>query len=52
MIESGFDHSTQKALIYGLRRRAKPQGAPAFVMTRSSTILNLALVGPNKTIVL
>lgn len=50
MIENGLDHATQEALMHWLRRRARQQGAPVF--TRSSAILDLALVGPHETIVL
>lgn len=52
MPENGLDHPTQEALMHWLRRRARQQGAPVFIMTRSSAILDLALVGPHETIVL
>lgn len=57
MIENGLDHATQEALAHWLRRRARQPGAPGaggpvFLMTRSSAILDLALVGPHETIVL
>lgn len=57
MIENGLDSATQEALAHWLRRRARHQGAPGeggpvFLMTRSSAILDLALVGPHETIVL
>ncbi|EJE50142.1 putative transcriptional regulator [Acidovorax sp. CF316] len=56
MIENGLDHATQEALVHWLRRRARQgaqgEGAPVFIMTRSSAILDLDLVGPHETIVL
>jgi DNA-binding transcriptional MerR regulator len=52
MVEEGLDQSTQEALVQYLRKRARPRGAPMFLMTRSSAILDLALVGADETIVL
>lgn len=56
MPENGLDHATQEALMHWLRRRARQgvlgEGAPVFIMTRSSAILDLVLVGPHETIVL
>ncbi len=56
MPENGLDHATQEALAHWLRRRARQgalgEGAPVFIMTRSSAILDLDLVGPHETIVL
>lgn len=57
MIENGLDHATQESLVHWLRWRARQGaagegGGPVFIMTRSSAILDLALVGPHETIVL
>jgi DNA-binding transcriptional MerR regulator len=56
MIENGLDAATQEALMHWLRRRARQgaagEGGPVFIMTRSSAILDLDLVGPHETIVL
>jgi Predicted transcriptional regulators len=52
MVEQGLDRSTQEALIADLRERAQPGVRPLFLMTRSSSILNLAAVGPDEAIVL
>ncbi|WP_245571281.1 MerR family transcriptional regulator [Neorhizobium alkalisoli] len=49
MIEQGLDRATQEALIAYLRYRA-PAQRPLFMLTRSSAILDLALVGPDETI--
>nr|WP_229601015.1 MerR family transcriptional regulator [Reyranella sp. MMS21-HV4-11] len=49
LIEQGLDRATQEALIAHLRRRSA--GAPPlFVMTRSSSILDLDAVGAGETI--
>ena len=49
LIEQGLDKATQEALIAHLRRRAP--GAPRlFVMTRSSSILDLDALGPDETV--
>jgi DNA-binding transcriptional MerR regulator len=52
MIEQDLDQSTQEALITYLRHRAKTSGRPVFLLTRSSAILDLALVGPDEAIIL
>ncbi|BCG00345.1 hypothetical protein PPGU19_049130 [Paraburkholderia sp. PGU19] len=52
MIEQDLDRSTQGALITYLRHRAKTAGRPVFLLTRSSAILDLALVGPDEAIIL
>ena len=49
MVEQGLDQATQEALIAHLRRRG-PGGRPLFLLTRSSSILDLAAVGPDETI--
>ena len=51
MLEQGLDQATQQALIAHLRRRG-PDGRPLFVLTRSSTILDLASVGADEAIIL
>lgn len=49
LVEQGLDKATQEALIAHLRRRAA--GAPPlFVMTRSSSILDLDVLGPEETV--
>lgn len=49
LIEQGLDRPTQEALIAHLRRRGR--GAPPlFVMTRSSSILDLDALGPDETV--
>ena len=51
MIEQGLDHPTQEALIAHLRRRG--HATPAlFLLTRSSAILDLAVIGPDEAIIL
>ena len=52
MVEQGLDQATQEALITYLRQRAKVGARPLFLMTRSSSILDLAAVGPEETIIL
>lgn len=52
MIEQDLDPSTQKALISHLRQRAKTEGRPLFLLTRSSAILDLAAVGPEEAVIL
>jgi DNA-binding transcriptional MerR regulator len=52
MVEQGLDHATQEALIVYLRQRAKVGARPLFLMTRSSAILDLAVIGPEETIML
>lgn len=49
LIEQGLDRATQEAVIAHLRRRGR--GAPPlFVMTRSSSILDLDALGPDETV--
>ena len=50
MVEQGLDRSTQEALIGDLRERAQSGVRPLFLMTRSSSILNLTAVGPHEAI--
>ncbi|WP_422013863.1 MerR family transcriptional regulator [Reyranella sp.] len=49
LIEQGLDRATQEALIAHLRRRT-PGVPPLFVMTRSSSILDLDALGPDETV--
>ena len=51
MIEQGLDAATQEALIAWLRRRG-PGARPIFLLTRSSAILDLAVVGSDEAIIL
>ncbi len=51
MVEQGLDGATQEALIAHLRRRGLG-GRPFFLLTRSSSILDLAAVGANEAIIL
>lgn len=51
LIERDLDQSAQEALIAHLRRRG-PAGRPIFMLTRSSSILDLAAVGPDEAILL
>lgn len=51
LIEQGLDQPAQEALIAHLRRRG-PAGRPIFMLTRSSSILDLAAVGPDEAILL
>jgi hypothetical protein len=51
MVEQGLDQPTQEALIAHLRRRAS-KDRPLFLMTRSSSILDLGDVGPDEAILL
>jgi DNA-binding transcriptional MerR regulator len=50
MVEQGLDQSTQKALIAHLRRRTS-RSRPLFLLTRSSTILDLAVVNHDEAII-
>lgn len=51
MVEQGLDRATQEALIADLRRR--PAGSrPLFLLTRSSSILDMAAMGPDEAIIL
>ncbi|HKS54053.1 MAG TPA: MerR family transcriptional regulator [Steroidobacteraceae bacterium] len=52
MVEEGLEEPTQEALIACLRRRAESGARPLFLMTRSSSILNLERVGPHEAILL
>lgn len=52
MVEEGLDQATQEALIIYLRQRARMDGRPLFLMTRSSAILDLAAMGPEETVLL
>ena len=52
MIEQDLAQNTQEALIRYLRQRAKARVQPLFMMTRSSSILDLTTVGPYEAIVL
>ena len=49
LVEQGLDKATQEALIAHLRRRG-PGAPPLFVMTRSSSILDLDVLGPDETV--
>ena len=51
LIEQDLDRPTQEALIAHLRRRGRG-AAPLFVMTRSSSILDLDALGPDETVLL
>jgi len=51
MVEQGLDRETQEALIAHLRQRARTGARPLFLMTRSSSILDIAAVGPHESIV-
>jgi DNA-binding transcriptional MerR regulator len=51
MLEDGLDAPTQEALICFLRRRA-PEARPLIVLTRSTSILDVDLVGPDEAIIL
>jgi hypothetical protein len=50
MPEQGLDDATQKAVVTFLRHCKKPT-RPLFLLTRSSAILDLALVGRDETII-
>jgi DNA-binding transcriptional MerR regulator len=51
MVEQGLDKATQEALIAHLRRRG-PGSRPIFLLTRSSSILDLDAVKDDETIIL
>jgi DNA-binding transcriptional MerR regulator len=51
MVEQGLDKATQQALIARLRRRGSPV-RPLFLLTRSSSILDLDAVGNDEQITL
>jgi DNA-binding transcriptional MerR regulator len=52
MVEQGLDQSTQEALISHLHQRARAGGRPLFLMTRSTSILDLSAIGPDEAIIL
>jgi DNA-binding transcriptional MerR regulator len=52
MVEQGLPQATQEALIRHLRHTAKTRRRCLFLMTRSSSILDLAAVGPDEAIIL
>ncbi|AKC70831.1 MerR family transcriptional regulator [Pandoraea oxalativorans] len=52
MIEQNLAQPTQEALIRYLRLRARTHAHPLFMMTRSSSILDLSAVGGDEAIVL
>ena len=51
MVEQGLDQATQEAAIAWLRRRG-PGARPLLLMTRSSAILDLGLMGEDEAIIL
>ena len=51
LVEQGLDQPTQEAVIAYLRRRG-PDAPPLFLMTRSSSILDLAAIGADEAIIL
>lgn len=51
MVEQGLDQATQGALVAYLRHRG-PEAPSLFLLTRSSTILDLAAIGPMEAIIL
>lgn len=52
MIEEDLDQSTQEALIAYLRHRAKTAQQTLFILTRSSAVLDLSLIGADEAIIL
>jgi DNA-binding transcriptional MerR regulator len=50
MMEAGLTRPSQEALMPLLRRRLKTRAAPVIAMTRSSSVLDLARVGPGEAI--
>lgn len=50
MVEQDLDRATQEALIAGIRLRPLPKQS-LFLMTRSTSILDLAAMGPDETII-
>lgn len=50
MIEQGLERTTQEALMVWLRRR-ETEARPVFCLTRSHSILDLALARPRETII-
>ena len=51
LVEAGLTRSSQEALMPLLRRRLRTRMAPVIAMTRSSSILDLANIGPGEAIV-
>ncbi|HUG24816.1 MerR family transcriptional regulator [Piscinibacter sp.] len=51
LVEAGLSRSSQEALMPLLRRRLRTRMAPVIAMTRSSSILDLASIGPGEAIV-
>ncbi|HWK38851.1 MAG TPA: MerR family transcriptional regulator, partial [Hyphomicrobium sp.] len=51
MVEQGLDQPTQEAVIAHLKRRTSGSRS-LFLLTRSSSILNLSAVGPDEAIIL
>lgn len=49
LVEQGLDRATQEAVIAHLRRRGRG-ATPLFVMTRSSSILDLDALGPDEMV--
>lgn len=52
MVEQELDQATQEALISLLRQRAGAGARPLFLMTRSTSILDLSAIGPDESIIL
>lgn len=52
MVEQELDQATQEALISHLRQRPGTSARPLFLMTRSSSILDLSAIGPDESIIL
>ncbi len=50
MIEQGLDQATQEALAANLRRQGA-HARPLFCLTRSSSLLDLRVVGPDETVI-
>lgn len=50
MVEQGLDQASQEALAGYLRQRSAECG-PLFLLTRSSSMLDMALLGPNESII-
>jgi len=51
MVEQGLDQATQEALISHLRQRTRSGGRLLFLMTRSTSILDLSAIGPDEAII-
>lgn len=52
MVEQGLDEATQEAVSVYLRQLARHGRRPLFVLTRSSSILDLSAVGPHEAVIL